>query len=153
MSAWSDFFLDLTVRQAFQNLRWLFGRITYPYMFLLYFLCFLVLIFIPYEYMVMFVFYFIYIFMQTFSLTLIRVRVGEKWGLVVVCRLLIAVVSLYCGGQALGPAGFSSCGMWAQELQLLAWSTGSIVVVHGFSCSMECGIFLKQRLNPCPLHG
>ena len=70
-----------------------------------------------------------------------------------VCRLLTAVVSLYCEGQALGPASFSSCGMWAQELQLLAWSTGSIVVVHGFSCSMECGIFLKQRLNPCPLHG
>ena len=50
-------------------------------------------------------------------LSLIRVRVREKLGLVglvVVCRLLIAVVSLYCGGQALGRAGFSSCGMWAQ---------------------------------------
>ena len=57
--------------------------------------------------------------MQTFSLTLIRVRVKvrEKLGLVglvVVCRLLIAVVSFYCGAQALGRAGFSSCGMWAQ---------------------------------------
>ena len=73
----------------------------------------------------MFLFYFIYVFIcgcvfvavQTFSLTLIRVRVREKLGLVglvVVCRLLIAVVSLYCGGQALGRAGFSSCGMWAQ---------------------------------------
>ena len=32
------------------------------------------------------------------------------------------------------------------------WSTGSIVVVHGFSCSMECGIYPDQGLNLCFLH-
>ena len=26
------------------------------------------------------------------------------------------------------------------------------VVVHGLSCSLAHGIFLNQRLNPCPLH-
>ena len=30
--------------------------------------------------------------------------------------------------------------------------TGSVVVAHGPSCSTECGIFLDQGSNPCPLH-
>ena len=29
---------------------------------------------------------------------------------------------------------------------------GSVVVAHGPSCSMACGIFLDQGSNPCPLH-
>ena len=33
--------------------------------------------------------------------------------------------------------GFSSCGSWALERRL--------------SCSVACGIFLDQDLNPCPL--
>ena len=41
---------------------------------------------------------------------------------------------------------------------LLLWVTGcrahvgSVVEVHGLSCSSACGIFSKQGLNPCPLH-
>ena len=40
---------------------------------------------------------------------------------------------------------------------LLLWSTssrraGSVVVVHGPSCSAACGIFPDQGANPCPLH-
>ena len=40
---------------------------------------------------------------------------------------------------------------------LLLWSTGSrcagsVVVAHGPSCSMACGIFPDQGSNPCPLH-
>ena len=31
-------------------------------------------------------------------------------------------------------------------------STGSVVVVHGLSCSMACEVFLDQGLNPCLLH-
>jgi len=31
-------------------------------------------------------------------------------------------------------------------------SIGSVVVAHGLSCSVACGIFLDQGLNPCPLH-
>ena len=38
-------------------------------------------------------------------------------------------------------AGFSSCGAWA-----------SVVVAHGLSCSVTCGVFLDQGSNPCPLH-
>ena len=29
---------------------------------------------------------------------------------------------------------------------------GSVVVAHGPSCSVACGIFPDQGLNPCPLH-
>ena len=32
------------------------------------------------------------------------------------------------------------------------WSTGSIVVSVGFSCSAARGIFLAQGSNPCLLH-
>ena len=32
------------------------------------------------------------------------------------------------------------------------WSTGSIVVSHGLSCSEACGIFLDQGSNPGLLH-
>ena len=31
-------------------------------------------------------------------------------------------------------------------------SAGSVVVAHGLSCSVTCGIFQDQALNPCPLH-
>ena len=30
--------------------------------------------------------------------------------------------------------------------------TGSVAVAHGPSCSVACGIFPDQGLNPCPLH-
>ena len=35
---------------------------------------------------------------------------------------------------------------------LLLWSTGSVIVAHGPSCSTACGIFPDQGSNPCPLH-
>ena len=56
----------------------------------------------------------------------------SKWGLLffVVHGLLIAVASLVA------------------EHGLV----GSVVVVHGLSCSVACGIFLEQGLNPCPLN-
>ena len=31
-------------------------------------------------------------------------------------------------------------------------SAGSVVVVHGLSCSAACGILPGQGSNPCPLH-
>ena len=31
-------------------------------------------------------------------------------------------------------------------------STGSVLGVHGLSCSVACGISLDQGLNLCPLH-
>ena len=32
------------------------------------------------------------------------------------------------------------------------WSTGSVVVAYGLSCSEACGIFLDQGSKLCPLH-
>ena len=29
---------------------------------------------------------------------------------------------------------------------------GLVIVAHGISCSVACGIFPDQGLNPCPLH-
>ena len=52
----------------------------------------------------------------------------------------------------MGCTGFSICSAWAQQLWLLGSSTGSVVVVHGLSCSTACGILLEQGLNPCLLH-
>ena len=34
----------------------------------------------------------------------------------------------------------------------LSSALASVVVVFGLSCPAACGIFLEQRLNPCPLH-
>ena len=55
-------------------------------------------------------------------------------------------------------SGFPSCRAWA----LSSWasavaaprlqSTGSVVATHGLSCSMRCGTFSDQELNPCVLH-
>ena len=52
---------------------------------------------------------------------------------VVVHRLLIVVASLVAEHRLLG-------------------TQASVVVVHGLSCSEECGIFPDQGSNPCPLH-
>ena len=51
-------------------------------------------------------------------------------------------------------AGFSSCHVQARGSVVVArelCSTGSVVVVHRLSCSVACGIFPDQGLNPCPL--
>ena len=32
------------------------------------------------------------------------------------------------------------------------WRAGSVIVAHGCSCSVACGIFPNQGSNPCPLH-
>ena len=57
---------------------------------------------------------------------------------------------------------FSSCGEWGPlfivvrgPLMLQSTSsrhTSSVVVAHGPSCSVACGTFPDQGLNPCPLH-
>ena len=63
----------------------------------------------------------------------------------------------HCGGLscrgALRHSAFSSCGKWAQQSQLLGfWSTGSIIVLHGLSCSKVCGILPDKGSNLCLLH-
>ena len=62
--------------------------------------------------------------------------------------------SLHCGARASHCSGFScggaqALGMWAS---VAAACAGSVVVVHGISCSTACGIFPDQGLNLCPLH-
>ena len=54
----------------------------------------------------------------------------------------------HAAAWALGHVGFSSCGRWVPGLV----STGSIVVIHGPSCSTACAIFPDQGLNLCLLH-
>ena len=65
-------------------------------------------------------------------------------------------------GQITGqrcPGGHSSsrCAGLSLSRPLLLRSTGSrragsVVVAHGLSCSVACGIFPYQGSNPCPLH-
>ena len=48
-------------------------------------------------------------------------------------------------------AGFSL--QWLLLLQSMGSRlAASVVVAHGLSYSMACGIFLDQGSNPCPLH-
>ena len=56
---------------------------------------------------------------------------------------------------------FSSCGKWgplfiavrgASHYRGLSRRAGSVIVTHGPSCSVACGIFPDQGSNPCPLH-
>ena len=51
-----------------------------------------------------------------------------------------------CGAGASHCSGFSRCDARALD----AWA--SVVVAHGLSCPMACGIFPDQGLNPYPLH-
>ena len=54
--------------------------------------------------------------------------------------LLLAVLSLHCSAQA---------SLW---WLLLLLSTGSVVVVQGFSRSAAHGLLPDQRSNLCPSH-
>ena len=58
---------------------------------------------------------------------------------------------------ASGDHSSSRCAGLSLSQPLLLRSTGSrragsVVVAHGSSCSVACGIFPDQGLNPCPLH-
>ena len=55
-------------------------------------------------------------------------------------------VTLADNTQASHCSDFSCFGTWALGAQ------GSIIVVHGLSCSEACGIFMDQGSNPCALH-
>ena len=77
--------------------------------------------------------------------------VSGGYSLAAVCRLLILVASLVAEHRLQGAWvsraaawGFSSYGFQALEHRLNSWGTW-------LSCSMACGIFLDQGLNPCLL--
>ena len=70
--------------------------------------------------------------------------------LVKMLRFLIAVAcELPRTGQLLRTSSrhmrsvVEACGLWR---------AGSIVMTHGLSCSVACGILPDQRSNPCSLH-
>ena len=62
-----------------------------------------------------------------------------------------------CGGfscrraRARGPADFGSCSVWVSVAAPGLEGTGPVVVAHGPSCSVACGILPHQGLNPCLL--
>ena len=66
-------------------------------------------------------------------------------------------LNLCCWTQASPCGGFSCYRVQALGTQASVfvahrlWSTDSVVVAHGFSCPLACGIFLDQELNLCPL--
>ena len=61
--------------------------------------------------------------------------------------------TLHCGPWVSHCSGFSCVEhrLQAYRLQYL-WQTGSVVVEHGLSCSVACGIFLDQDSNLCLLY-
>ena len=53
---------------------------------------------------------------------------------------------------ASGGHSSSRCAGLSLLRPLLLQSAGSVVVAHGLSCPVACGIFPDQGSNPCPLH-
>ena len=72
--------------------------------------------------------------------------------------LFLAALGLCCCAQASHCSGFSCCraqALGARASGVVAhglWSTGSVFVAHGLSCSVAHGIFPDQGSNLCPLH-
>ena len=76
------------------------------------------------------------------------------------CRVFVSVRGLSLVAASGGHAS-SRCAGLSLSRPLLLRSTGSrragagagsVVVAHGPSCSVACGIFPDQGSNPCPLH-
>ena len=72
------------------------------------------------------------------------------------CWVLVSVRGL-SPVAASGGHSSSQCAGLSLSRPLLLRSTGcrragSVVVTHGPSCSVACGIFPDQGSNPCPLH-
>ena len=69
---------------------------------------------------------------------------------------------VFVAAHGLSPVAASRALLFAMHELLIAvasfvaehglWSTGSVVVVHGLSCSLASGIFPDQGLNPFPSH-
>ena len=72
------------------------------------------------------------------------------------CWVFVSVLGLSLVAAS-GGRPSSRCAGLSLSRPLLLQSTGSrragsVVVAHGPSCSMACGIFPDQGSNPCPLH-
>ena len=95
-------------------------------------------------------FWLCWIFIAAPAFSLVAVSEGSSRvavpGLTVVASLLYSRGSKAYGLPSLAAAGGLS--VVAPRLQ----STGSIVVAQGLRCSLACGVFPDQGLNPCLLH-
>ena len=72
------------------------------------------------------------------------------------CWVFVSVLGLPVVAAS-GGYSSSRCAGLSLSRPLLLRSTGSrragsVVVAHGPSCSVACGIFPDQGANPCPLH-
>ena len=72
------------------------------------------------------------------------------------CWVFVSVPGLSLVAESWGHSS-SRCAGLSLSQPLLLWSTGSrragsVIVVHGPSCSAACEIFPDQGSNPCPLH-
>ena len=100
----------------------------------------------------LFIYLFIYLFIAVLGLRFVR-------GLSLVAASG-GHSSSWCGGHSSSRcAGHSSsrCAGLSLSRPLLLRGTGSrragsVIVAHGPSCSVACGIFPDQGSNPCPLH-
>ena len=72
------------------------------------------------------------------------------------CWVFISVRGLSLVVASGGHSSLQCAGLSLSRLLLLRSTgsrrAGSVVVAHGPSCSVACGIFPDQGSNPCPLH-
>ena len=72
------------------------------------------------------------------------------------CWVFVSVLGLSLVAASGGHSSSRCVGLSLSRPLLLRSTSsrraGSVVVVHGPSCSAACGIFPDQGSNPCPLH-
>ena len=72
------------------------------------------------------------------------------------CWVFVSVRGLSLVAASGGRSSWQCAGLSLSRPFLLRSTgsrcTGSVVVAHGPSCSVACGIFPDQGPNPCPLH-
>ena len=97
-------------------------------------------------------------FLYTFFLDFffLRVVLNLFIYLFLLCWVLVSVRGLPLVAASGGHSSSRRAGL-SLSRPLLLWSTGSrrvgsVVVAHGPSCSVACGIFPDQGSNPRPLH-
>ena len=71
--------------------------------------------------------------------------------LIYLCLAALGLPSCFLRLQQAGTTLWLERAGFSPWWLLLLQSTGSVVVAHGFSCSMVCGIFLDQGSNLCSL--
>ena len=89
-------------------------------------------------------------FIYSFLALLLRLFSScSEWGLLSNCGAQASHRSGFsCEAPAPGRLGFNGCGTWAQSLQV----SGIVIVQHGLSYSVACGVFSDQGLNRCLLN-